>query len=191
MKTEQAPLVTLNGLGDPVLPIPRTKPQMIDSSWLTWLEQHNRFRFENPDGAKFTAYKSGKGYWTAQRRIHGKLRHQYLGASGDLAYETLNQIAKKMDMGDLAYWREKYPDPRAVHKPSVESHNKISYETVSDTSSQTVTEIEDLKRQIAELKATCKHINLDCKIYKLHGNEVVKLDDLTKLGYKLQRNLLS
>jgi hypothetical protein len=221
MKTEQAPLV-IDGLSDPALPaamnIPRIRTEMPGSEWLDWLESHNRFKFENPDGGKFTAYKSSKGYWTAQRRIHGKLRHDYLGASSNLTYETLNQIARKMDMRDSAYWREKYPDPRAVHKPNVESHKK-NYETVSETSSQTATEIEDLKRQVAELelklssterqfkqkeqklndaekqiselKAICKRINLDCKVYKLHKHEVVRLEDLTKLGYELQRNLLN
>jgi hypothetical protein len=246
MKTQQAPLVTLDGLSDPVLPaamnIPRTKTEMLKSGWLDWLESHNRFKFENPDGGKFTAYKSGKGYWTAQRRVHGKLRHEYLGSSSDLTYETLDQMARKMDMGDSAYWREKYPDPRAVHKLNVESH-KTNYETVSKTSSQAAAEIEDLKRQVAELelklssiekkleressdaqryyvlwrkypdlerqfkqkeqklndaekqifelKAICKRINLDCKVYKLHKHEVVRLEDLTKLGYELQRNLLN
>lgn len=222
--------------------IPRTRIEILNSGWLGWLECHNRFRFENPDGGKFTAYKSGKGYWTAQRRVHGKLRHEYLGASSDLTYEVLDQTGRKMDMGDSAYWREKYPDPRAVHKSDVESHKK-NYETVSETSLQAVAEIEDLKRQaaelelklsgmekkleressdaqryyvlwrkypdlerqfkwkeqklneaenqISELKAVCKRINLDCKVYKLHKYEVVRLEDLIKLGYELQRNLLS
>lgn len=245
MTTTHAPLVTFDGLADPTLAatmnIPRTRAEMFKSGWLEWLECHNRFKFENSNGGKFTAYKSGKGYWTAQRRVQGKLRHEYLGASNDLTYETLEQTARKMNMGNSAYWREKYPDPRAEQNPITESH-KENYETVSESSSQNTAEIEKLKHQItelelklsntekkleresgdaqryyvlwrkypdlerqfnqkekkleeaenklAELKVICKRINLECKTYKLHGHEVVRLEDLTKLGYELQRNLL-
>jgi hypothetical protein len=212
MMTAEAPLVTLDGLSDLALPavmgVPKTRAEMSKSGWLEWLESHNRFKFENPHGGKFTAYKSAKNYWTAQRRVQGKLRHEYLGSSSDLTYELLDQVARKMGMGNSAYWREKYPDPRAVHKPSVESH-KESYETVSKSSSQTSEEVDELKRQIAELelrlsmterkleesksqivvlKASSQRINLECKIYKLHGHEVVRLKDLAELGYELQRN---
>jgi len=161
MKTVQAPLVTLDGLADPTLPttmsIPRTRAEMPKSGWLEWLEHHSRFRFENPSGGKFTAYKSPKGYWTAQRRLHSKLRHEYLGASGDLTYETLDQTARKMDMGDSAYWREKYPDPRSEPKSNTESHNG-KYETVDESSSQVAAEIEELKRQLTEYKHRCIHL---------------------------------
>lgn len=91
MMTAEAPLVTLDGLSDPALPaimsIPKTRAEMSKSDWLEWLECHNRFKFENPHGGKFTAYKSAKNYWTAQRRVQGKLRHEYLGGSSDLTYE--------------------------------------------------------------------------------------------------------
>jgi hypothetical protein len=245
MKTAQAPLVTLDGLTDPALPavmgIPKTRAEMPKSGWLQWLEQHNRFKFESPCGGKFSAYKSPKGYWTAQRRVQGKLRHEYLGTSSDLTYELLDQAARKMNMGNSAYWREKYPDPRAEQQANVESH-KENYETVSELSPQVTAEVEELKRQLAELelklantekklehesndaqryyvlwrkypdlerqfnrktekleqaerelaelKVICKRINLECKTYKLHGHEVIRLEDLTNLGYELQRSLL-
>lgn len=213
MKAAKAPLVTLDGLADPALPtmmsVPKTRAQMRKSGWLEWLQRHSRFKFENPHGGKFTAYKSAKGYWTAQRRVQGKLRHEYLGSSSDLTYELLDQTARKMDMGNSAYWREKYPDPRAEQKSPVESHSSF-YETVSQLSTSATDEIEQLKRQIAELelklsnsekkleesksqvaelKVIYKRINLECQVYKLHGHEVVRLKDLMKLGYELQRSL--
>jgi len=212
MKTVEAPLVTLDGLSDPALPaimaVPKTRVEMSKSGWLEWLECHNRFKFENPHGGKFTAYKSAKNYWTAQRRVQGKLRHEYLGSSSDLTYELLDQVARKMGMGNSAYWREKYPDPRSEHKLHVQSH-KESYETVSKSSSQTSNEVDELKRQIAELelklsmternleesksqvaelKVSSQRINLECKIYKLHSHEVVRLKDLAELGYELQHS---
>jgi uncharacterized protein (UPF0335 family) len=54
-----------------------------------------------------------------------------------------------------------------------------------------VDKIERLENRIADLKTTCKRISLDCKTYKLHGHEVVRLEDLTKLGYELQRSLIN
>jgi len=51
------------------------------------------------------------------------------------------------------------------------------------------TQIDKANQAIADLKTTCKRINLDCKVYKLHTHEVVRLEDLTKLGYELQRSL--
>ena len=246
MKTTQAPLVTLDGLTDSALPavmsIPRTRGEMPKSGWLEWLECHDRFKFENPSGGKFTAYKSAKSYWTAQRRVQGKLRHEYLGASSDLTYELLEQAARKMDMGNSAYWREKYPDPRTEQESNVESHKEKKYETIRESPAQNAAEVEELKRQVAELelklastekkleressdaqryyvlwrkypdlerqfnrkaekleeaerelselKVICKRINLECKTYKLHGHEVVRLEDLTNLGYELQRSLI-
>lgn len=149
MKTRETPLVTLDGLSDLNLPaamqIPKTRAEMLKSGWLEWLEKHKQFRLELPEG-KFTAYKSAKGYWTAQRRVNGKLRHEYLGSTNDLTYETLDQAARKMNMDDSTYWREKYPDLRVE-----QSHNE-KYETVSESSLQVTAEIEDLKRQLAEAK---------------------------------------
>jgi len=160
MTNTLAPLVTLDGLTDPTLPavigIPRIRAEMPKSAWLEWLESHSRFRFEIP-GGKFTAYKSAKGYWTAQRRVHGKLRHEYLGSTQALTYEVLNQIAKKMNMGDCAYWREKYPDPRSEQKSVVESHIG-NYETASEVVLQTTAKLLEMNRQVTELTNHCTYL---------------------------------
>ncbi len=52
-----------------------------------------------------------------------------------------------------------------------------------------VDKIERLENRIVELKTLCKRINLDCKVYKLRRDDVVRLEDLTELGYELQRSL--
>jgi hypothetical protein len=172
MKNSLAPMVTLDGLTDPTLPavmnIPRTRAEMPKSGWLDWLECHNRFKFESPFG-KFTAYKSKKGYWAAQRRVSTKLRHEYLGSSSDLTYELLDQTARKMNMGNSAYWREKYPDPRAERKPDLKSDN-LNYETVSGLALQVSDKMIDLT---------------EGKIYLLDGFEggLVTIADLERLGY--------
>ncbi len=172
MKNSLAPIVTLDGLSDPTLPapmsIPRTRAEMPKSGWLDWLECHTRFKFESPFG-KFTAYKSKKGYWAAQRRVSTKLRHEYLGSSSDLTYELLDQTARKMNMGNSAYWREKHPDPRAGRKGDVESDTG-KYEIESERALQTGERIIDLT---------------EGKIYRLDGfqESIVTLSELKRLGY--------
>ena len=172
MKNTLAPIVTLDGLIDPTLPavmsIPRTRGEIAKSGWLDWLECHTRFKFENPFG-KFTAYKSKKGYWAAQRRVSGKLRHEYLGSSSDLTYELLDQTARKMNMDNSAYWREKHPDSRSGRKSEIESHTD-KYETESEVALQTGEKIIDVT---------------EGKMYRLDGFEgrLLSVSNLGRLGY--------
>jgi len=172
MKNTLAPFVTLDGLKDPTLPavigIPRTRAEMPKSGWLDWLECHTRFKFESPFG-KFTAYKNKKGYWAAQRRVSSKLRHEYLGSSSDLTYELLDQTARKMNMGHSAYWREKYPDPRAGRNSDIESHTG-NYQTESERALQTGEKVIDVT---------------EGKMYRLDGFEgrLLSVSDLERLGY--------
>jgi hypothetical protein len=172
MKNTLAPIVTLDGLIDPTLPavmsIPRTRGEIAKSGWLDWLECHTRFKFENPFG-KFTAYKSKKGYWAAQRRVSGKLRHEYLGSSSDLTYELLDQTARKMNMDNSAYWREKYPDPRAGRNSEIESHT-AKYETESEVALQTREKVVDIT---------------EGKVYLSDDFDgfIIFLSDLQELGY--------
>jgi uncharacterized coiled-coil protein SlyX len=179
--TKQTALVTLDGLHDPRLPavmnIPRTKAEMSKSAWLEWLEKSDRFKFEGSDGSKFTAYKSPKHYWTAQRRVDGKLRHEYMGSSSDLTYETLDQTARKMNMKSSAYWREKYPDPRAEQETKAESHTK-NYETESKVSAQNAAEIEKLKQQLTETQKAIADLKHQLK------QETQRADDAVYNGLK-------
>jgi hypothetical protein len=172
-----AALVTLDGLHDPALPavmnIPRTKSEMPKSGWLEWLEKCDRFKFEGSDGSKFTAYKSPKHYWTAQRRVQGKLRHEYLGSSDELTYETLDQVGRKMNMGNSAYWREKYPDPRAEQQTNLQSHTTKSYETVAETSEQNAAKIENLKQQLAETQKAIGDYQLNLKAETERADQAV------------------
>jgi hypothetical protein len=133
MANSKAPLVDIEGLhadGYPVL------VRIGSDAWVDWLERNSKFRFECGSNARFTAYKSSKGYWTAQRRYNGKLRHEYLGVSRQLGWDKLERIARKLDMRDGNYWREKYPSP----VPARDSMRSLSltqdYETGSSDSSQ-------------------------------------------------------
>lgn len=174
MKNNPAPIVTFDGLTDPTLPavisIPTTRTQMLQSEWLDWLESHNRFKFESRLG-KFTAYKSKKDYWTAQRRLHTKLRHEYLGTSTNLTYELLDQTAKKMNMGDSAYWTEKHSDPRVGKNTNVESHNE-NYETARELTLQS-------REKVLNLTPAIRYLTDDFDDY------VICFSELKRLGYTI------
>lgn len=132
MTTEQSPTVKEDGLHSVELPtvlaIPHERAKVQSSGWHDWLVNHSKFRFKTPSGS-FTAYKSDKGYWTAQRRVDRKLRHQYLGESHTLTYETLDETARILDSPD--YWHKHVSDkgrPREADKElRRESHKE--YET--------------------------------------------------------------
>jgi hypothetical protein len=133
MAQRRSPLATIEGLQVEEYPVPL---RVGSPGWIDWLERNNRFRFECDFDAKFTAYKSNKGYWTAQRRYNGKLRHEYLGDSRHLTWEKLEQTAKKLNMGDSAYWNDKYPSPILNGQSDRRSLSLIEpkYETVSSDS---------------------------------------------------------
>jgi LuxR family transcriptional regulator, maltose regulon positive regulatory protein len=61
--------------------------------WEQWLKQTVSFAFHSKNGEHFTARKErrqrGGEYWTAYRKIGGKLRRKYLGISSDLALSLL------------------------------------------------------------------------------------------------------
>lgn len=76
-----------------------TRDLIESDQWQEWLDAHDKFKFENGchlRDTKFTAYKSKTGHWTAQRRMHGRLRHQYLGKPQDMTYEKLQAVAEKL-----------------------------------------------------------------------------------------------
>jgi hypothetical protein len=144
MKKPKAPLVNITGLHEKAHP----KPIAIGSKgWHDWLNKHHKFHFECGDTAKFTAHKSTRGYWSAQRRVNGKLRHQYLGDSSSLSWDILEAAARKMNLSDSAYWRQIYPQP--VGENNKKSH-KTGYETKSEVISQTTAEIEKLQAKLDE-----------------------------------------
>lgn len=152
MKKPKAPLVNLNGLHEEVC----SKPIAIGSKrWHDWLNKHHKFHFECGDTAKFTAHKSTRGYWSAQRRVNGKLRHQYLGDSSSLTWDILEAAARKMDLPEQTYWQQIYPQPVEVDKKK--SH-KITYETHGEVTLQTTAEIEKLQAKLDEAHQRIKQL---------------------------------
>jgi LuxR family maltose regulon positive regulatory protein len=66
-------------------------------AWHEWLDQVSSFAFQGKDGAHFTALKERRGrsgaYWTAYRKVGGKLKRKYLGLSKEVTLTALEQAA--------------------------------------------------------------------------------------------------
>lgn len=137
----KAPIADINGLHVEGYPVPI---RIGSSGWIDWLEHNRQFRFQCGSEAKFTAYKSLKGYWTAQRRYNGKLRHEYLGDSRHLTWEKLERTATKLNMRDMSYWREKYPARQGKSSSSLIPEN---YETLREMFLQAQEELERVKAE--------------------------------------------
>lgn len=146
----KAPLADIDGLHAEGYPAPIRIGSL---AWIEWLERNRQFRFQCGSEAKFTAYKSAKGYWTAQRRYNGKLRHEYLGDSRLLTWEKLQAIAVKLNMRDMNYWREKYPARQATSSSSLMPED---YETLREMFLEAQ---EELKKVTAERDALLKKCN--------------------------------
>jgi hypothetical protein len=161
MTTKQSPTVKEDGLlYDSELPgllaIPHERAKVQSSGWHDWLLHHNKFRFESAAGS-FTAFKSSKGYWTAQRRVDRNLRHQYLGESHTLTYEALEETAKILAAGD--YWHKHVSNkgrPREVDKELLRNQKSHTlYETEQTGLEAKVRELEEEVRRLgAELNLT-------------------------------------
>jgi chromosome segregation ATPase len=156
MATKESPTVKEDGLhasGLPgVLALPHERAKVQSSGWHEWLIQHSKFRFDTAKGS-FTAFKSSKGYWTAQRRVDGNLRHQYLGESHTLTYETLEETAQILAAPD--YWRKHVSGkgrPRDADKELTQKSHINSYETERKVEEPS-NEATELRFRLAELEA--------------------------------------
>jgi hypothetical protein len=70
--------------------------------WLEWLEVNSSFRYHPiTEGVIYTARKekakTGKAeYWSAYRRVDGKLHKRYIGKDADLNIERLDEVAQSL-----------------------------------------------------------------------------------------------
>jgi hypothetical protein len=199
MNKRSAPLVGYDELKVKEYPAPI---RVGSETWFDWLEQNRSFHYECDKG-KFTACKESRAsgnFWYANRRVAGKLRRCYIGASKDLKLEKLLEIAKQLAGSDLSYWGKK-------------SHTLNP--CVTERTQTEGAALEELKKQVSELQKKLDHerminaglrteidhaltslkafetsrvaeVNLSkVKVYKLHKKSVVRLKDLEVAGYQV------
>lgn len=119
-------------------------------TWFNWLEQHKSFRFcENTyDGLyrskRFTANKDSKGYWTASRKIDGRLKRKRLGLSYQLTYNKIIEVATLLRNNDLAKTiDEKY-------QQAIKRVKELSWE--NDCLKSKIKELEDKVKELESHK---------------------------------------
>lgn len=119
-------LVSQSGIDDPRYPVP-IKPDT--EAWYDWFENHKSFRYQEnfTDGIfiskRFTANKDTRGYWTASRKMDGKLKRKRLGKSRDLTYDKLVEVAIAL----IA--RRKYDDPAKMYQEIRKQYEKLKSDT--------------------------------------------------------------
>lgn len=67
-------------------------------AWFAWLNMGQTFYYQTPNGG-FTARcepRRTRIYWYAFRRVKGKLRKRYLGASAKLTRDRLDSVAAQL-----------------------------------------------------------------------------------------------
>lgn len=147
-----------------------TRDLIESDQWQAWLDAHDKFKFEDEcflsRDRRFTAYKSRTGHWTAQRRMHGRLRHQYLGKPQDMSYEKLQTVAEKLGVVSETIYetglkatlrkadKELLAELQSNTSALTKSHKDElgDYETKRALTSQSSEEIANLKTENEELK---------------------------------------
>lgn len=165
-------------------------------AWFDWLVNHRSFRYECSRG-HFTACKEnrkGGNFWYANRRVDGKLRRSYLGASSDLTLAKLEEVAIKLSGSDRTYEQRKshtitecVTDSKEQELLSQLSELKQQLEQQKTTNVQLEEELHEARALLA-VKQVFQTIELDLtqtKVYQLHKKQVVKLEDLEKSGYRV------
>jgi hypothetical protein len=170
--------------------------------WWEWVnsDKAESFRFECDHGVKgYRARKEGiksrsGSFWYAYKRIDRKLRKRYLGKSEELTLGRLESVA--YDLGNPTELRE-----TEVQLPNKSIGNYSLEELQESLREQRTNALERencyqqlleqklrLEKQVQELhntlgnQRTLKPISLEgTKVYKLHGHEVIRVEDLRRL----------
>jgi hypothetical protein len=168
--------------------------------WWDWVNstQAESFRFECDFGAK--GYRARKeeiksrsgSFWYAYKRVDGKLRKRYLGKSEELTLGRLESIAY-----DLAKPAEPKPEelPNKLGNYLVEANEQLRTSAIERENcySQLLEQKLKLEKEVRELKEELHNtlgnkIDLTgIKIYKLHGREVVRIEDLHLIQSSINR----
>ncbi len=112
--------------------------QVGSQAWFDWISKATSFRYESSSGS-FTAVKEPKksgDYWTAHRRVAGKLRRSYLGLGTDLVLYKLESTATVL--ADSGYWNKpslpgKLLESQKTVSETTKENNSKSQKTVSET----------------------------------------------------------
>lgn len=155
-------------------------------AWFDWLKEIHSFRYESTFGS-FSAVKEAKKsgiYWTAHRRIKGKLRREYMGNSESLTLTKLEDTALKL--ADPQYWEKKSPTLQRLQSLTSYENNSLSesnhdqdgdasienarLDQVKTTDQETIDQqanlIRQLQSEIELVKSTNQTLTTDLNFYR-------------------------
>jgi hypothetical protein len=171
--------------------------------WWEWVssDKAESFRFECDHGvkgyrARKESIKSRSGsFWYAYKRVGGKLRKRYLGKSDELTLERLESAAydlakptercktelqlpnKSIGNYTLEELQESLREQRAN---ALEREN--CYQQLLEQKIRLEKQVKELKDELHNTLGNQQSLKLDgIKIYKLHGQEVVRVEDLRRI----------
>lgn len=154
------------GLAAPLRICPTSNPV-----WQEWLEKNRAFRYETLEDTniRFSATKDPRGYWSAFKKVEGKLRRKRLGNSeavAKLSPAKLYSVAKEL-LG------EDYEEDKRLSNPvwvkaeleRLRRQAEESYQRGLDAAYKSRREVENnLKREIERLHQNSQHTSrLDIK----------------------------
>jgi len=177
--------------------------------WWEWVnsDKAESFRFECEHGVKgYRARKEGikarsGSFWYAYKRIDGKLRKRYLGKSEELTLERLESVAYDLAKPTEARETELQLPNKSIGNYTLEElqeslreqrtnaiERENCYQQLLEQKIRLGKEVQELKEKLNQLhnelgnQRTLKPISLeDIKVYKLHGHEVIRVEDLRRL----------
>ena len=175
--------------------------------WFSWLREFNvgSFHYESETG-KFTGRReerssSTNDYWYAYRKVHGKLRKVYLGDTGDLTGERLEQVAVEISQSSQDYYYSRKGYTTRKEQSCVTDNNGNGKSLTlkakgypTDETQSCVTdrsEVEALRSEVEQLRVQLLEVSEKCGDVKNQHHqleiEVGKLADKVRgkeKGYK-------
>ena len=183
--------------------------EVVTHEWWEWVnsDKAESFRFECEHGVKgYRARKEGiksrsGSFWYAYKRIDGKLRKRYLGKSEELTLERLESVAYDLAKPTEARETELQLPNKSIGNYTLEElqeslreqrtnalERENCYQQLLEQKIRLGKEVQELKEKLNQLhnelgnQRTLKPISLDgTKVYKLHGHEVIRVEDLRRL----------
>lgn len=127
--------------------------------WCGWLEQNTAFRYESKtdSGLRFSASKDPRGYWSAFKKVDGKLRQKRLGNSPTVAALSPDDLLSVAQGLVGAFYEEdkllSNPDWVRAELQRLKRAANEAYQRGLDNASESRSKIEkDLQAEIEELK---------------------------------------
>ena len=177
--------------------------------WWEWVnsDKAESFRFECEHGVK--GYRARKekiksrsgSFWYAYKRVGKTLRKRYLGKSEELTLGRLESVAYDLAKSTESRQTEIELPNKSVGNYTLEElqeslreqrtnaiERENCYQQLLEQKIRLGKEVQELKEKLNQLhnelgnQRTLKPISLDgTKVYKLHGHEVIRVEDLRRL----------